>query len=380
MEKKKDKKRIIIVASILAFCICAVIIAIMLLNTGGSSVAEQLALGDRYLDEMDYEQALATYLAVIETEPKNAEAYLGAAEAYIGMDDTESAIAILETGYGETSDERIKEMLDELQVPPADDESDTGLGETDENEESSDAGAGDMDYDITMDSPLIEFLNAPFTTEYGFENIESAASAASHSGNLGVMSDETIVLDTGVEYYFFNGEMENEDWELYNATNVGYWYGEANDNGNRTSTFYHYYEEDLTDIYTFFADADQLTADSLPKIGGFSDYIAKYDCLTLEELIYSFNLPDETFVNGIKEGVGGNTVVSTPYGRVMISMTFDSMAIENYDCIKIRFEEGTDSPWTYIQIEQAIGGWEYEEHTMAIYANTAKHSYQMYLE
>ena len=78
------------------------------------SISDTLSLAERYLSEMNYEQAIIEFDKILSVEPKNVDAYLGKEEAYIALEDTENAIKVLETGYEKTSDERIKSKLDEL--------------------------------------------------------------------------------------------------------------------------------------------------------------------------------------------------------------------------------------------------------------------------
>jgi len=59
-------------------------------------INEQLALGDRYLQELNFEQALICYEKVISVEPKNMPAYIGLANAYLGQGNREQAVARLE--------------------------------------------------------------------------------------------------------------------------------------------------------------------------------------------------------------------------------------------------------------------------------------------
>ena len=65
------------------------------------TAAELLDLGEKYLIELNYEQALVQFLAVIEIEPMNPRGYTGAAEAYVGLGDTDKAIAVLRDGLRE---------------------------------------------------------------------------------------------------------------------------------------------------------------------------------------------------------------------------------------------------------------------------------------
>jgi tetratricopeptide (TPR) repeat protein len=62
------------------------------------SAAELLDLGEKYLLEMNYEQAVVQFTTLIEVEPKNARAYLGAAEAYVGLGKPDKAIEVLRQG------------------------------------------------------------------------------------------------------------------------------------------------------------------------------------------------------------------------------------------------------------------------------------------
>jgi tetratricopeptide (TPR) repeat protein len=79
------------------------------------TVTELLDLGEKYLLELNYEQALVQFLRVIEVEPMNPRGYIGAARAYVGLEQPDSAIAILRQGLELTEDYTIREMLSELE-------------------------------------------------------------------------------------------------------------------------------------------------------------------------------------------------------------------------------------------------------------------------
>ena len=75
---------------------------------------EQYDLGFRYLNEGNYQEAVIAFEAAIEIDAKRPEAYLGAADGYVGLGDYASARSILERGYAETGDESLKNRLDAL--------------------------------------------------------------------------------------------------------------------------------------------------------------------------------------------------------------------------------------------------------------------------
>jgi len=54
---------------------------------------DQLSLGEKYLTELDYDQAIATFKGVIELEPRNKQAHFGLAKAYEGKNDYDRAEA-----------------------------------------------------------------------------------------------------------------------------------------------------------------------------------------------------------------------------------------------------------------------------------------------
>ena len=80
------------------------------------TVNELLELGEKYLLDFDYEQALVQFLRVIEIEPMNTRGYTGAAEAYIGLGQIDEAIAILQDGLNTIPDNaEIQAMSDKVQ-------------------------------------------------------------------------------------------------------------------------------------------------------------------------------------------------------------------------------------------------------------------------
>ena len=56
---------------------------------------EDLSLGDKYLSEMDYEQAIVELDKLIEVDPKNLDAYIGLTQAYAFLENKERAVDII---------------------------------------------------------------------------------------------------------------------------------------------------------------------------------------------------------------------------------------------------------------------------------------------
>lgn len=99
--------------------IMALLLTVALLSLiacgGKDAWQEQYDLGMRYLNEGNYQEAVIVFEASIEIDAKRPEAYLGAAEAYIKLNQPEEAEKILRRGYEETQDDRIYDKLIKLQ-------------------------------------------------------------------------------------------------------------------------------------------------------------------------------------------------------------------------------------------------------------------------
>lgn len=113
----KSKLKFIIPIAIAVIAIIVAALCIDFTPQERADVSSIMSTAQKYLIENQYEQAIAEFNKVIEIEPKNVDAYLGLAEAYVGMGDADKAIEILENGYEITGDDRLKEMLDRL-LPP----------------------------------------------------------------------------------------------------------------------------------------------------------------------------------------------------------------------------------------------------------------------
>ncbi|MGN1120277.1 MAG: tetratricopeptide repeat protein, partial [Oscillospiraceae bacterium] len=111
-----SKRNIIIIAAA-AVILAGGAAAVVLTNNAKSTSESVLALAQRYLSEQKYEQAVIEYQKILDIDPMNREAYLGLAQAYLGMGDTEGAIAALRRGYEATGDEGLLAKLNSL-LPP----------------------------------------------------------------------------------------------------------------------------------------------------------------------------------------------------------------------------------------------------------------------
>ncbi len=115
MSKQNNRRNIVLLMiGILAVLIAAVSGILMYLNSDAVQLQKQLDLGQKYLEEQNYEQAIVAFDKAIGIDPMSVEAYLGKADAYESMGDYEMALETLQEGYDRTGDERLMEAIEKL--------------------------------------------------------------------------------------------------------------------------------------------------------------------------------------------------------------------------------------------------------------------------
>ncbi len=96
-EKNRNTGLIIVLILAILLMICAIIL-IIYKNTPGQQIKRQLSLGDKYLAETNYEDAILAFSLVLEIDPQSEEAYIGLVNSYIGFGDYEKALETVNRG------------------------------------------------------------------------------------------------------------------------------------------------------------------------------------------------------------------------------------------------------------------------------------------
>lgn len=113
MDKLKNKKLYIIVAAVLLVVIAVTLVVISSLS-GQDAVSRALALGDRYLSNMDYESAIREYGRVLSVDPTNEDALSGLMLSYAGLGENEKARDIFENHLSDTKREDVLEAYGKM--------------------------------------------------------------------------------------------------------------------------------------------------------------------------------------------------------------------------------------------------------------------------
>jgi len=105
-------KKVIMIAAALSAIAVVLGIGIMIMGRNSNSDIEGLLdLGAKYMEEMDYENAVAVYESILEIDAYNVEAYLGIVEAYRQMGKLDKALEYARRGYELTGDERLGSLI-----------------------------------------------------------------------------------------------------------------------------------------------------------------------------------------------------------------------------------------------------------------------------
>lgn len=97
--------------------VCLLVISVLLSACSKSleqQIAEQLELGQKYLQEENYEQAIVAFTKVIELDPKSLPAYVGRGDAYAAWAETSTEEDVLEKYQYAVSDYETALELEEI--------------------------------------------------------------------------------------------------------------------------------------------------------------------------------------------------------------------------------------------------------------------------
>ena len=130
--KKKGKLGLIIAIIAAAVAVVGIVLFFVFVvsGSGAGKKNKQIELGEKYLNDLDYDNAILAYKEAIKLDPRNEKAYLGLADAYrmaIGkneeagdygkaMEYTDDAIIDMKSGVNNTGSEKIQNALDEFQT------------------------------------------------------------------------------------------------------------------------------------------------------------------------------------------------------------------------------------------------------------------------
>ena len=113
LKKKSKMKKIIIITIIALLVLAGAAVAVMKYMDSRTSEKydTKMNAGDKYMNDLDYEKAEASYLSAIKIDPKQSQPYVKVADVYIEQEDYEKAEKILEKGEKNAGGKKIRKKL-----------------------------------------------------------------------------------------------------------------------------------------------------------------------------------------------------------------------------------------------------------------------------
>lgn len=111
-KKKGGRRWLIAGAAFLLAAFCAAAFLIVKGQQERRDYENYVASAEKYLEDLDYENAEEAYLKAIEIDPKKAEAYIGLADTYLKQEDFDKAEAILSQGKKTVSKKEAAKISD----------------------------------------------------------------------------------------------------------------------------------------------------------------------------------------------------------------------------------------------------------------------------
>ncbi len=169
---RQNKKKLLICGGVLV--VLLVILIAFAASSGGSKFEKLIDLGNRYLEEMEYEEAIATFDSAIAIEPRDERGYIGKATAEYRLGWLDDAIETLTTGIEMVEDStNLQAMLDEILKELDSEDSDVTVPEEDTEEH----------YTATSDTTRPLWLNYVWIHLYGAEEYQVQLEVVGDEGN-----------------------------------------------------------------------------------------------------------------------------------------------------------------------------------------------------
>lgn len=160
---KSQRNILIVVAITFLIVVLGVLLSVFAINPADNNSPELfLSMAQKYILDMNYEQAIVYFDKVIEVDPMNVDAYLGKVNALVASNQIDIAIAVLEEAYISTGDARFFDMLQSLRK-----ETEVFQEPTEEKQTIPTAPADDFKYEVNEDGNITIAQYIGTATEVG---------------------------------------------------------------------------------------------------------------------------------------------------------------------------------------------------------------------
>ena len=227
--KKKNPKKLIGILGSVVVLAGLVTGGILIMKNIQAKRAEEvkkmLRRGDKYLEEMDFDEAISVYQEILEMDSRNEKAYLGLANAFMGNRDYYSALEVLNTASDKLGDDASRELdrlMDEVEDVVELETSLSGMvviGDDDTIYGNNDSLVGVKVSIESIDLPEgYEYSDSVYTDENGYYEFEDL-----HLGLYSITYERDGYMSTSQSLEIYPGQeyANNQIVELISDDNSG---------------------------------------------------------------------------------------------------------------------------------------------------------------
>lgn len=297
VKKKKNWIIPVVIGGVLLFLtLIASVVLITVFAVPKAGLKKHLNLGDKYLTDMDYENAILAYKDAIEIDPKCEEAYIGLADAYeaaideaLDSGDYDYALELIKDeirdmkqGEGNTGSDDISKRLDDAKDRKAETEEKKDFDKKDKDSDATDENNGKKEDEIKIEEKrdgwkeaYVKVLESEYNSSFasGINDIslvhwglfylddddipellyesygEDELYSWSEDGLIEIVAPGNENYDLGVHFLFYLMPGEGLVMEMYNGPN-NYKILKCNDGKFETVWAGFVYDEDIPE-FTF---------------------------------------------------------------------------------------------------------------------------------
>lgn len=360
---KNTKMRWIVAILAIVIVVAAVGIAVNRFDT--KKLTEQLELGQKYLLELDYENAIVAYNKAIEIDPMSVEAYMGLADVYCAKAEKaareedynnallcyQQALDALQSGYDATKDETLQEKMQQIQALL-----DAIQNRGEDNETESVTEESWIEPQISGTISLQELLSSPSVCgvswcDYdlpGFDGMIASLPPEDYGGS---------TMEPKPDYFYSPNDITNTGFQIYIQCykENGSGYGDLDvhsffPQGDKRQDIKYGYQKESKDMMVY---CEYLPgAPASPYSDGFYQYMNGNGLTTMEDILAHIGVDAEE----LKEE--GERYYETEYGvaRVYYCDEIDSIPESYYIDLYESLEDFGELAKAYIALRN-VGVW-----------------------
>ncbi|MBQ3558565.1 MAG: hypothetical protein IJA07_03510 [Agathobacter sp.] len=201
-----------------------------------------------------------------------------------------------------------------------------------------------------------EFVLAPENANLSFENLYSIDGVRAFVNKIGTPQNETCNV-LGTKVYYTEEPRQYVDGRVEEGATITFSGEKTQEHPKSSYSSLEYTGTDLTKLTTNVLYTDEIIPEEIEGISGFSNYLRSNQCLTVKDILQSWDLGSEYISAAEAEEANYTGEMKTEkFGVVKIEVKSDvAMYGDLYSkTIRLIFKEGSSSPYERIFIQEGF--------------------------